>query len=894
MQQRTKRLFAVILFLDIVGFTDFSEKNDPEIVDDYLSFFFDFCSKQIKKNNGWVEKYIGDAICAIFYSSTSSTKDSINACNCAYNIISNIEKFNRENKFPFSVRIGIDCGVVTTTKRDQYDVFVGQAINSAARIQSVAHPNTCFVSEKIAKFAKDSFEFCEIGDFELKGISEKVKVFKLENKIKINEFKLNTNFYFSRKEEIELVKIFFQDNYKKIAIRGYQGSGKTTLLIKFIENLKKISNFDIVFISLNDWDSSIEELSQLINIKKIEYEITNNKKKILVIDNFNCQKSPVDSISFINNLKDFEFIILSYTIDEFLEDKINQYLINNGFKVLNIDSLSFEEFDNFLQMYFEKPVFPSFEIKLYKLSRGFIGRAYNFISLLKNELNLSYEQLISLDIEQLLNSRVDLLEHCYRINGIDNESQILLSLIAYSFQPLDFETLKSINTKLNIADLEYSLALACEKGWIYNKNGFYVIENEYLRQFIINSTSHQLKKSVINILLENSQNVIDKIFYILQLYEEDKNIFYFDEEKVITEIFINLENQTIQSKLSLLKKLLNYIDVPFFNKIIKFILLDKRLYPYLLNLLNFEDLEIIINNFNDLKTISSLENLKNLKKPKDLSDFHKNILNKSNDCFYHSLFRLLLYPEFYIENYDLYENLLNPLEKLKELKKDYFTLFSFPYIDKCDELICDKLNKTFEENIALIDQIEKIYLNHQLFEYNKLQLFFILVENISCYIYFKKKPIFLINKMLGLCEKIILELNYDILKEFFYGLFFYTQFTLSNFQYYGLHNDMDFNLLPNLKIINEIIYKIYSFSFDFNNEISFDNKANLFLNPPYYIPFSVSLFYYKLLSNQKNEKYLMYKEKLNKNLKSIEKKFLHYKEKNFQIKDFAKIIINLD
>ncbi len=898
MQQRTKRIYASILFLDIVGFTDFSEKSDPEVVDDILSFFFDFCSNEIKKNNGWVEKYIGDAICAIFYSSISSFKDALNACNCAFNILKKAKVFNREGKFPFSIRIGIDSGVVTTTKREQYDVFVGQAINSAARIQSVAMPDSCYVSTAIYRKTKNIFTFEDIGEFGLKGITEKAKLYLLKDKKDIFSVEKNLSSYFPRKEEVKLIKLITDNKKIKIALIGLQGSGKTYFSFKIAQYLNQLYDYQSIYICLNDWDKTNDDLVEKINFFIDFNGGEKNKLKLLIIDNFNSIIDKYEALKFIQSLNFIDSTIINYTIEEEENDKLKDILSSFKYEILYIDKLTYDEFGEFIRSYFNKAVAASFELKLYNLSDGFIGRAYNFLSILKDEFQLNLNQIVNIDFEELFSKNQDLLEHCYRINGIDEKMQMLLSIIAFSYKPLNENQLGLVCEKLNYLDFQDFLNKAYKKNWIKFDDRFYKINNEYLKQFIINSTSNQLKNRILEILLYLSEKILDKITYLIDLYNENNNIFI-NEDDFLSKCFHELENEQLDQKLLLLKKLVKKFDVTFFKKIIKFILLDIRIYPYLLNIFKKDEIKMLANYYSDLKQIHGLSSISDIFFDNFNQAKIEKIKSDKNIEFYLNIINYLIYPKSVCKNLESYKNFKNLININTITNNDYLYLFNFPseQIEISDHI--EKLNKLFNDNFSFYNEFERIYLNSSFLFLNKIQLLFLIIENISLYLYFKKKPINHILSLLNLCEKIVLELNSPILIEYYYGLFFYTQFVLLNFQYYGLHNKMEFNNLPQLKQINEIIYYLYSFSFNFKNELIKENKflenalkdfKNLLQNPPYYIPLSVSHWYYFLILNGFDDELI----KIRENIIKIKSEYsLNKNNKSNQIAEFEKIIFSL-
>jgi len=134
---QASKSFASILFLDIRGFTTFSENQKPEKVLSILNEFFKNVAPLISKHGGGIDKYPGDGIIAEFFN------DPLNAINSSIEIIKRLQELNAVNTFgiPLNVGIGISAGhlvVGSVGYQDRMDITViGDPVNTAARIESL-------------------------------------------------------------------------------------------------------------------------------------------------------------------------------------------------------------------------------------------------------------------------------------------------------------------------------------------------------------------------------------------------------------------------------------------------------------------------------------------------------------------------------------------------------------------------------------------------------------------------------------------------------------------------------------------------------------------------------------------------------------------------------------
>lgn len=171
-----------ILYLDVVDFTTISELMLPSEVAKLLNNLFGICDIITRESHGDIDKFIGDSIMATFI-------DANDAVYAAQKILTALQHFNAErieNQLEeIRIRIGINSGPVIQVEIGTHDrkdfTVIGDTVNTASRIETIAEPNYVFISEStlIKLRNKKAFEF--IGEESLKGKNKKIKVYRLIN-----------------------------------------------------------------------------------------------------------------------------------------------------------------------------------------------------------------------------------------------------------------------------------------------------------------------------------------------------------------------------------------------------------------------------------------------------------------------------------------------------------------------------------------------------------------------------------------------------------------------------------------------------------------------------------------------------------------------------------------
>jgi adenylate cyclase len=176
-----------ILFSDIRSFTTISEKMDPDDLVNSLNRYFALMVDRLMERGGVVDKYIGDAIMAIFGAPTKHKDDALRSVLAGLEMTKSLEDFNREQlrrgKPEFKIGVGINYGVVTVgnigcEKKMNYTV-IGDPVNLASRLEGATkvYRQPLLMSQAVRDRVKDKVQCRQVDKIAVKGKSEGVCVF---------------------------------------------------------------------------------------------------------------------------------------------------------------------------------------------------------------------------------------------------------------------------------------------------------------------------------------------------------------------------------------------------------------------------------------------------------------------------------------------------------------------------------------------------------------------------------------------------------------------------------------------------------------------------------------------------------------------------------------------
>jgi class 3 adenylate cyclase/tetratricopeptide (TPR) repeat protein len=178
---REERKVVTSLMCDLVGFTASSEAADPEDVDRVLATYFGVVRAQIEGHGGVVEKFIGDAVVGVFGVPAAHEDDAERAVRAGLRIVEEAERLTGVGDTPLRLRIGINTGEALVrlgvAPASGEGFLAGDAVNTAARIQSVAPEMGVAVGHATYEATGLVFDYEELEPAALKGKAEPVRVF---------------------------------------------------------------------------------------------------------------------------------------------------------------------------------------------------------------------------------------------------------------------------------------------------------------------------------------------------------------------------------------------------------------------------------------------------------------------------------------------------------------------------------------------------------------------------------------------------------------------------------------------------------------------------------------------------------------------------------------------
>jgi len=157
---------VTVLFCDVVGSTTLGESVDPEALQGLLARYFERMKAIVESHGGSVEKFIGDAVMAVFGVPVAHKDDALRACRAAAEMCEALPELGVEG------RIGVNSGEVLAGTEER--LVTGDAVNLASRLEQAAQPDEVLIGAGTLALVGDGVEVGEARLLELKGKSEPV------------------------------------------------------------------------------------------------------------------------------------------------------------------------------------------------------------------------------------------------------------------------------------------------------------------------------------------------------------------------------------------------------------------------------------------------------------------------------------------------------------------------------------------------------------------------------------------------------------------------------------------------------------------------------------------------------------------------------------------------
>jgi class 3 adenylate cyclase/tetratricopeptide (TPR) repeat protein len=239
-----ERRLVSVLFADLVGFTTLSEARDAEDVRELLSRYFESCKRLISLYGGTVEKFIGDAVMAVWGTPPAQEDDAERAVRAALDLVTMVSALGQEVGAPgLHARAGVLSGEAAVTLAAEGEGMVaGDLVNSAARIQSAAEPGHVLVGDRTRRASEAAIAYADAGTHQLKGKAEPVRLFRALRVTGGRGGALKPEGleppFVGRERELRLVKELFHacaDEKKAhlVSVIGIAGIGKSRLSWEF-------------------------------------------------------------------------------------------------------------------------------------------------------------------------------------------------------------------------------------------------------------------------------------------------------------------------------------------------------------------------------------------------------------------------------------------------------------------------------------------------------------------------------------------------------------------------------------------------------------------------------------------------------------------------------------
>lgn len=226
-----ERRQITVMFCDLVGSTELSEKLDPEELRELVQRYQVVCAGEIEGHGGHIAQYLGDGVLAYFGFPQAHPDDALRAIRAALGIVGKLER---------PVRVGLHTGMVVVGQmgagEHRENLAMGETPNVAARVQSAAAPGQVLISRSTYTLAEDRVDCQDLGVLALKGLSRPFRLYRVERERELGEWRSAMRRRRSRlplvgrEAEQDRLLALWEEGGHSVAVTGGMGTGKTRLL----------------------------------------------------------------------------------------------------------------------------------------------------------------------------------------------------------------------------------------------------------------------------------------------------------------------------------------------------------------------------------------------------------------------------------------------------------------------------------------------------------------------------------------------------------------------------------------------------------------------------------------------------------------------------------------
>jgi class 3 adenylate cyclase/tetratricopeptide (TPR) repeat protein len=243
-----RRKLATLVFSDLSGSTALGERFDPETVRSLMLSYFQEMRGVLEGHGGTVEKFVGDAVLAVFGVPEAHEDDALRACRAALEMQARLPRLNEEFERRFgtriALRIGVNTGEVVAGDPASRETFVtGDAVNVAARLEQTAGPDEVLLGELTFKLVRDAVRAEAVDPLMAKGKSEPLVAYRLLEVAGFGPVPRGGRARFTgRVDDLALLEREFRtavaDSELRVAtVLGEPGVGKSRLVAEFVSGI---------------------------------------------------------------------------------------------------------------------------------------------------------------------------------------------------------------------------------------------------------------------------------------------------------------------------------------------------------------------------------------------------------------------------------------------------------------------------------------------------------------------------------------------------------------------------------------------------------------------------------------------------------------------------------
>src|SRR5436190_11056643 len=270
-----ERKLVSVLFVDVVGSTAQGDRADPEDLRDVLRVFYEIVREQVERFGGAVEKFIGDAVVAVFGAPLAHGDDAERAVRAG---LAALEAISETRELGLEARAAVNTGEAVVSLGTEHErgehLATGHVLNTASRLQSAAAPGRLIVGAETYRATRRAIRYTELEPIEAKGKRDRVEAWLAEGESTTERAAAGP--FLGRSHELELLdgvwgRVVAERRPHLVTVLGPPGIGKSRLTREFIERVeagggRSVSGRSLPYEENTGYRASAEQVKRVAGI----------------------------------------------------------------------------------------------------------------------------------------------------------------------------------------------------------------------------------------------------------------------------------------------------------------------------------------------------------------------------------------------------------------------------------------------------------------------------------------------------------------------------------------------------------------------------------------------------------------------------------------------------